>query len=206
MLFNDQVFLFIFLPVVFFLLFFVKKFRNQNDWSLILIVGCSFFFYGFHNWYHLPLLLGSICFNYLLGILILKVGSKSHQDICLAFGIFINLVVLGIYKYANFFLGSVGITPFLDIALPLAISFFTFQQIAYLVDLKRGLLHQPSFLHYSFFVSFFPQLIAGPIVRAQKILPQLRKKMLGGATNKEFWAGVCLFSIGLFKKHYKQRN
>jgi alginate O-acetyltransferase complex protein AlgI len=200
MLFNDQVFLFIFLPVVFFLLSFVRKFRQQNDWSLVLFVGCSFFFYGFHNWYHLPLLLGSICFNYFLGILILKGSSKSHQEICLAFGIFINLGVLGVYKYANFFLGSVGITTFLDIALPLAISFFTFQQIAYLVDLKRGLLHQTSFLHYSFFVSFFPQLIAGPIVRAQDILPQLRKKILLSTTNEQFWAGVCLFSIGLFKK------
>ena len=86
MLFNEQVFLFIFLPVIFLLLCILKKFKKQNDWVLVLVVGCSFFFYGFHNWCHLPLLLGSICINYLLGILILKVGSKTHQEICLAFG------------------------------------------------------------------------------------------------------------------------
>ena len=200
MLFNEQVFLFIFLPVVFFLLSLLKRFSKQNDWSLVLVVVCSFFFYGFQNWFHLPLLLGSICFNYSLGILILKVSSKTRQEICLAFGILINLSVLGIFKYINFFLETVGIISVLNVALPLAISFFTFQQIAYLVDLKRGLLHRPSFLHYSFFVSFFPQLIAGPIVRAQDILPQLRNKILGSTTNEQFWAGVCLFSIGLFKK------
>jgi alginate O-acetyltransferase complex protein AlgI len=200
MLFNEQGFLFIFLPFVLFLLSILRKITKQNGWGLALVVGCSFFFYGFHNWYYLPLLLGSICFNFLLGILILKLASNGKRKICLAFGVFVNLGALGVYKYANFFLGSFGLTPFLDVALPLAISFFTFQQIAYLVDLKRGLLPQPSFLHYSFFVSFFPQLIAGPIVRAQNILPQLRNKTLGSVTNEQFWAGFCLFSMGLFKK------
>ena len=104
------------------------------------------------------------------------------------------------FKYADFFLGTVGFNHSLDLALPLAISFFTFQQIAYLVDLRKGKVSSPSFLHYGLFVSFFPQLIAGPIVRCQQVIPQLKEGALGKLSSRAFWTGLCLFSLGLFKK------
>ena len=117
-------------------------------------------------------------------------------------GIALNLGVLGVFKYADFFLGVVESQFHFGLALPLAISFFTFQQVAYLVDLRRGEIKPPSFINYTFFVSFFPQLIAGPIVRCQQLIPQIKEKATFRLRREDFWCGLCLFAMGLFKKTY----
>ena len=198
MLFNEQSFVFIFLPVVLAGLFAFKAWAPRL--TCVWVVVSSFFFYGFHAWEHLPLLTGSVILNYWLGSRIQKSEKPKTKFNLMSLGIFGNLGVLAVFKYADFFLLQLGYDEGFGLLLPLAISFFTFQQIAYLVDLGRGKLTNPGFLHYCVFVSFFPQLIAGPIVRCQKIIPQLKNGMLGKLSSEAFWTGLCLFSIGLFKK------
>ena len=198
MLFNEQSFLFYFLPaVVVGLLVFRFKSVDLTSWWIIL---ASFFFYGFHGWQHLPLLILSILINYGLGFGIEKRAMSRSGYYLLILGITCNLLVLAIYKYADFITSNFHLEYSLNLTLPLAISFFTFQQIAYLVDVRKGKVTTPSFTHYCTFISFFPQLIAGPIVRCQQMIPQLQKGALGRLSSKSFWSGICLFSIGLFKK------
>jgi D-alanyl-lipoteichoic acid acyltransferase DltB (MBOAT superfamily) len=170
-------------------------------WAMV----CSVFFYGFHGWEHIPLLLGSIALNYGLGLAIEKRKGTPTSSRLLALGVTVNLIFLAIFKYADFLLSNLA--SFTDsaattsgIALPLAISFFTFQQIAYLVDLRKEKISTPTFGSYCLFVTFFPQLIAGPIVRCQRIMPQIVKGTLGQFSRETLWAGLCLFSLGLFKK------
>jgi alginate O-acetyltransferase complex protein AlgI len=198
MLFNEQSFLFYFLPVAFvgLLLFRLRSFSLACWW----IILTSFFFYGFHGWQQLPLLIFSIIVNYVIGLKLEKNSKNRSGQLLLALGVTCNLCILAVYKYAFFITSVFNIEYSFNLTLPLAISFFTFQQIAYLVDLRKGNLVSPSFTHYCIFVSFFPQLIAGPIVRCQQIIPQLKKRLLGKFNSKAFWVGVCLFSIGLFKK------
>lgn len=198
MLFSEQSFLFYFLPAVFVgVLFLWLRSSYLTSWWIIL---ASFFFYGFHGWQHLPLLILSILVNYGIGFRIEKRAVNRSGYYLLILGILCNLLILAIYKYADFITSSFHLEYSLNLTLPLAISFFTFQQIAYLVDLRKGKMTSPSFTHYIIFISFFPQLIAGPIVRCQEMIPQLQKGLLGKLSSKNFWSGICLFSIGLFKK------
>ena len=116
-----------------------------------------------------------------------------------------NLLMLAYFKYANFFVENIadltGTSYNLqEIILPLAISFFTFQQIAYLVDAYKGKIKECTFLHYCLFVTFFPQLIAGPIVHHKEILPQFAKNYIYRFNDKDFVIGVTIFILGLFKK------
>ncbi|MDC3234623.1 MBOAT family protein, partial [Candidatus Puniceispirillum sp.] len=128
-----------------------------------------------------------------------------HNSLVLFSGVAANLVLLGYFKYANFFVDNmntlVGSDFHLDtIILPIAISFFTFQQIAYLVDVHRNQTHDYRFLHYALFVTFFPQLIAGPIVRHDEILPQFIKGAFYRLKPDHLAIGITIFAIGLFKK------
>ena len=173
MLFTEQSFIFIFLPVVFVGLLLLRV--TSTRLSICWVILSSLFFYGFHAWEHIVLLAGSIAFNYGFGVAIEKSTNPRKSHYLLVFGVLLNLSVLALFKYADFLLGILSTGQTLDLALPLAISFFTFQQIAYLVDIKKGKISNPGFLNYSFFVPFFPQLIAGPIVRCQHIIPQLKK-------------------------------
>ena len=198
MLFNEQTFLFNFFPLVIVgALVFRLRSSYLTSWWIILT---SFFFYGFHGWQHLPLLILSVLVNYGIGLGIEKMAVKRSGHYLLILGIVCNLLILAIYKYADFIISSFQLEYSLNLTLPLAISFFTFQQIAYLVDLRKGKVTTPSLTHYCTFISFFPQLIAGPIVRCQGMIPQLQKGLLGKLSSKNFWSGICLFSIGLFKK------
>ena len=198
MLFNEQTFLFYFFPVVIVgVLVFRLRSSYLTSWWIILT---SFFFYGFHGWQHLPLLILSVLVNYGIGLGIEKMAVKRSGHNLLIFGIVCNLLILAIYKYADFIISSFHLAYSLNLTLPLAISFFTFQQIAYLIDVRKGKVTTPSFTNYCTFISFFPQLIAGPIVRCQGMIPQLQKGLLGKLSSKNFWSGICLFSIGLFKK------
>lgn len=200
MLFNSYVFIFVFLPVTL-LGFHLIGGRGHHRVAVAWLVGASLFFYGWWNPAYLGLMLASILFNYAVGV---SLGARPQRTV-LVFGVTANLALLGYYKYANFFVDNLnalaGNTFTLEtIILPLAISFFTFQQIAYLVDAYRGEAREYNFLHYALFVTFFPQLIAGPIVHHKEILPQFARETLYRLRAEHLAVGITIFAIGLFKK------
>ncbi|MDD3149739.1 MAG: MBOAT family protein, partial [Candidatus Gastranaerophilales bacterium] len=200
MLFNSYEFIFIFLPITLIIFYTLAKFRLTKLATLSLVIA-SLGFYSYWDVRYLPLLLCSILFNYTIGTAI----EKSLNKYLLAFGILIDLVLLGYFKYTGFFLSSINDTfsssffvP--EIILPLGISFFTFTQIAFLVDAYRGETKNYSLLTYSLFVTFFPHLIAGPILHHKDIIPQFSKLKNFVFSYKNMALGVAIFSIGLFKK------
>jgi D-alanyl-lipoteichoic acid acyltransferase DltB (MBOAT superfamily) len=166
----------------------------------------SLFFYGFWNPAYLLVLLLSISFNYIAGLgLSQQYGYTSKNSALLAFSITANLLLLGYFKYTNFLISNMnGILPvnlpLQEITLPLAISFFTFQQIAYLVDAYRGEVDSYNFLEYTLFVVFFPQLIAGPVVHHKDVIPQFLKHEIYQFNAGNVVIGLTYFSFGLFKK------
>lgn len=144
-------------------------------------------------------------FNYGLGVLLSNKRALKIKKIILIFGIASNLALLGYFKYANFFVEQLNLVIATSynlekIILPLAISFFTFQQIAYLVDAHKGETKEYDFLQYCLFVSFFPQLIAGPIVHHKEMMPQFFKDTLYKIKAEHIAIGLTIFTIGLFKK------
>ena len=148
--------------------------------------------------------------NYVFGETLSKYSSSSlkkvlNKKVFLTLGLIANVGLLGYFKYADFFIENVNLVfqtniALLKIALPLAISFFTFQQIAYLVDSYKGETGDYSFIRYCVFVTFFPQLIAGPIVHHKDMMPQFENKGAQELSHKNIYDGVTLFVIGLFKK------
>ena len=167
----------------------------------------SLFFYSWWNIIYLPLILGSVLFNYIIGVSLSK--RSDHTQIrkkqLLAFGIIFNIFLLGYFKYADFFIHNVNYIsntnfPTLGLVLPLAISFFTFQQITYLVDSYKKETKEHDFLNYAVFVTFFPQLIAGPIVHHKEMMPQFANVRNKVKNYKNIVLGIFIFSIGLFKK------
>ena len=206
MLFNSYVFIFVFLPITL-VVFFLIGGRGHHRTAVSWLVAASLFFYGWWNPAYLGLFLFSMLFNYAVGInLSHSDNRKNKQDkFILTLGVVVNLGLLGYFKYANFFVGAVedilGVDFNLhEIILPLAISFFTFQQIAYLVDAYRGLTREYNFLHYCLFVTFFPQLIAGPIVHHKEMLPQFGWDRTYRFSSSNLSVGITIFAIGLFKK------
>jgi alginate O-acetyltransferase complex protein AlgI len=207
LLFNSYSFIFLFLPVVllgFHLIGSVGHHRVAIAW----LVGASLFYYGWWNPAYLGLIIGSMLVNYAVGIVLSSTSRPEEKKIrkwLLIAGISANLLLLGYYKYANFFVENINTLAGLSltvetIILPLAISFFTFQQITYLVDAYRGTTHEYSFLHYALFVTFFPQLIAGPIVHHKEMLPQFARDALYTLRARHLAVGLTIFAIGLFKK------
>jgi D-alanyl-lipoteichoic acid acyltransferase DltB (MBOAT superfamily) len=205
MLFNSYEFLFLFLPITLLGFHLIGKQGNHRI-AIAWLVGASLFFYGWWNPAYLGLLLFSIIFNYSIGV---SLGSTSGGDlskkIVLIFGVMVNLSVLGYFKYANFFIDNLNALTeaniiLNEIILPLGISFFTFQQITYLVDTYYQETKEYNFLHYCLFVTFFPQLIAGPIVHHKEILPQFAKDALYKLRSKNLAIGLTIFTLGLFKK------
>lgn len=205
MLFNSFAFIFCFLPIVLGSFWVVQTYWGMR-WACVLLVLFSWFFYGWWNPSYLGLLLGSIGINFLIGQ---PIGHQQRPRtvrlVWLWFGIVLNLALIGYYKYAGFFAGIYADimgqpATLIDVVLPLAISFFTFQQIAYLVDQYRDGDAGYSLGDYCLFVSFFPQLIAGPIVHHHEMMPQFQHF----ERNSEYWQkvaiGVTLFVIGLVKK------
>lgn len=207
MLFNSLEFIFLFLPVSFAVYFLFNRAR-QTEAAKAWLVLTSLFFYSWWNVAYLPLILGSMLFNFSIGKLLGGQTSLSFfpkRKIILFFGVTANVALLGYFKYTDFLIENTNLllgtnmNP-LGLALPLAISFFTFQQIAYLVDSYRGETREYSLLNYAVFVCFFPQLIAGPIVHHSQMMSQfssLRKKVINPGN---IALGLFIFSIGLFKK------
>ncbi len=200
MLFHSPIFIFLFLPFTFFLYFFLNHYQFPRV-SKVLLVLASLFFYGWWNVDYLPLIIGSVLFNYFIGAQLAKTGSKP----LLILGVTANLALLGYFKYTDFFITNFNLALHADfnllhLILPLAISFFTFQQIAYLVDSYRGETQEYDFLNYAVFVTFFPQLIAGPIVHHREMMPQFSQHKTQRINLNNIALGLFLFSIGLFKK------
>ena len=203
LLFNSYEFIFAFLPITFFIYFLLLQ-KRLIIGAKGFLVFASLFFYSWWNIAYLPLILSSLLFNYLIGSA-LNTPNRVNKKGVLSFGIFANLALLGYFKYADFFIKNFNhLTnkelPLLHLALPLAISFFTFQQIAYLVDSYRGETKEYDFLNYALFVTFFPQLIAGPIVHHAEMMPQFASKWNLVKKYKNIALGIFIFSIGLFKK------
>ena len=199
MLFNSYTFIFLFLPIV--LGGYALACRIGTRAGMAWLVVASLFFYGWWNPVYLWLILGSVGVNYFFGCALTNRPTKR----LLALGVCLNHGLIGYFKYAGFFgdnmySSATGIPfEFGDILLPLGISFFTFQQIAYLVDSYQGRTVRHGWLEYILYVTFFPQLIAGPIVHQAEILPQFLNK-LPGIKARHLAIGATIFIIGLFKK------
>jgi D-alanyl-lipoteichoic acid acyltransferase DltB (MBOAT superfamily) len=205
MLFNSLEFIFVFLPISLILFYLIGKTRKLKL-SMAVLVFCSLIFYGWWKVSYLFLLLSSIVINYCLGYLLNhQLRNKFKRKLALLLGIIFNLGLIGYYKYANFFVDNFNLITnqsltLPKIILPLAISFFTFQQIAYLVDAYQGQEKEDDLISYSLFVTFFPQLIAGPIVRHQDIIPQFQDRSILDFNKKDLAVGITIFILGLFKK------
>lgn len=203
MLFNSFSFLFLYLPVVFAGYCMLARWRPR--WTIAWLALASLFFYGYWDGRYLPLLLASILFNYWCGMRIGAAGARRKR--WLVFGLAANLSLLAYYKYANFFLASLNQMAGAqlqgwEIILPIGISFFTFTQIAFLVDCHRGLAGdgdgEYSFTRYTLFVSYFPHLIAGPVLHHKEMMPQFDARPVPNAP--DFAVGISIFVMGLAKK------
>ncbi|MBN1840649.1 MAG: MBOAT family protein [Campylobacterales bacterium] len=206
MLFNSYEFIFLFLPITFFIYFYLNS-KRLTEAGKAFLVFASLLFYSWWNIIYLPLILTSMLFNYTIGNMLSSNKYERHikRKSALVIGIVSNLALLGYFKYADFFIANInlifhGHIEMLKIALPLAISFFTFQQIAYLVDSYRQETKEYDFLNYALFVTFFPQLIAGPIVHHKEVMPQFASKWHKVKNYRNIALGLFIFSMGLFKK------
>ncbi|MDH4134260.1 MAG: MBOAT family protein [Gammaproteobacteria bacterium] len=204
MLFNSFEFIFFFLPITLVVYFFLGR-RHLHQMAMAWLVAASLFFYGWWNPAYLGLLIGSILFNFAFGAALARHAGRRRGRALLVIGIAANLGVLGYFKYANFFLENVNLLTgahwqFAAVILPLGISFITFQKIAYLVDAWQGKTREYDFLHFCLFVTFFPQLIAGPIVHHRDVMPQFAQRSLHVFHHENIAVGLSIFIIGLFKK------
>jgi alginate O-acetyltransferase complex protein AlgI len=203
MLFQSRTFIFVFLPVCLGGFFLVARLAG-SVWALRWLVAGSLFFYGWWDPRFVPLLVGSILFNHWIACDIRRLcqaGLPRTAQRSLTGGIVVDLSLLAWFKYADFLLHIVAPDqPALDIPLPLAISFFTFQQIMFLVEAWRHPDRDTDLLHCAAFVTFFPHLIAGPIVRPHDIIPQLQYSSLGQPRRENISAGLLIFLLGLGKK------
>jgi alginate O-acetyltransferase complex protein AlgI len=207
MLFNSPVFLFILLPATVALYLAVRQFGGPRQ-VLGLLLCASIVFYGWWNPAYVPLLLGLALFNFIVGHAITacrRAGHANRVTLLLTFGIAVDLMVLGYFKYTDFFIDTANVLlrenfALQHIILPLGISFFTFQKIAYLVDSSRGDVIEHDLLEYCFFVMFFPQLLAGPITHHSEIFSQIKGPWAFAIKPSNFMLGVTIFVIGLFKK------
>ncbi len=198
MIFSSYAFLLAFFPAVYLLFVILRAWRLERP-ALAMLVITSLVFYGMWSWRYLGLLLVLIVINFVLGKLQVRRRGEPQAKIWLTVAVAFNLGVLCYFKYAGFFFGFLPSAASWHIILPLGISFFTFQKIAWHVDLYRGRLQDTgSVLQYSFFVCFFPQLIAGPIVHARWLFPQIA----AGWFNRPLpWQlGLSLLTLGLIKK------
>ncbi|MCH5259998.1 MAG: MBOAT family protein [Lachnospiraceae bacterium] len=228
MLFNSYIFIFIFLPITllgWYGLNIHKKYTSAN----IYLAGMSLWFYGYFNVYYLAIILSSIGFNYLLSYLLTKIPAGNSAPITavsdssdsgdtalsghaglwrrvgLIAGILINLGILFYFKYYDFFIENINLAFHTDytlrhILLPLGISFFTFQQLSFIIDRCTGKCEHYSLINYVTFVTFFPQLIAGPIVQYKEMIPQFEDTSRRSFNAASFSRGIYLFVLGLAKK------
>ncbi|WP_367872600.1 MBOAT family protein [Luteolibacter sp. Populi] len=215
MLFNSYTFLLLFLPLT--LVVFQLLRRNSQRAAMVWLVAMSLVYYGWWNpdpdpdkassWtpFYVLLICTSCCINFFIGRYLAAHTFSAKGRGILALGLSANLGVLFYYKYIGLFERTMealtsGHFNIPDVVLPLGLSFFTFQKIAFLVDAYRGKTKQYDFLDFLLFVTFFPQLIAGPIVHHNEIMPQIQRTVSPSRRSMDLSAGITLFSMGLFKK------
>lgn len=210
MLFNSYIFILAFLPVTLIGYYTLNHFRLYRT-AILWLCAASLFFYGYFNWLYLPIMLFSILFNFFLSRFIHPASWGKRlpgygRKILFIFGVICNIGVLFYFKYFDFFVDNINAvfgTNFnlLHLLLPLGISFFTFQQVSYLADSVSGDgTNTYPFPVYALFVTFFPQLIAGPIVLHGEIVPQFLDKKKRKFNPDNFAKGLMAFSFGLAKK------
>jgi D-alanyl-lipoteichoic acid acyltransferase DltB (MBOAT superfamily) len=205
MLFNSYPFMFAFLPVTLALFFLLGRFAVR-DVAIGFLALASVFFYAWWSWGYILLILAEVAFSFLIGRQLERTDLDPRaRRFILTGAIALILVVLGYFKYTHFFLGvfndAAGTNWVIDkIILPLGISFHTFQQIAYLVDAYRRSAKHYRFLDFCLFVTFFPQLVAGPIVHHNEAIPQIRQAGFLRPRAINLLVGLSLFGLGLFKK------
>ena len=223
MLFNSYFFIFVFLPLV--LLGWYELNRKQKyTYANVFLAGMSLWFYGYFNVYYLAIIVSSIGLNYLLSYILTRIPTKTivfddtasysaiadsatklWNRIVLIAGIVLNLGILFYFKYYDFFIENINFAFHTDftlkhILLPLGISFFTFQQLSFIIDRCLGKCEHYSLINYVTFVTFFPQLIAGPIVLYKEMIPQFEDISKRGFNAASFSRGIYLFVLGLAKK------
>ncbi len=213
MLFNSYIFIFLFLPICivgYFLLNKTKKYQLGH----VFLLGMSLWFYGYFNPAYLLIIISSVCVNYLVYLWMSRLQQKESVEnrgrlkACkpvMILGVAINLGIIFYFKYMDFFIENVNAIaktdwPLMHIMLPLGISFFTFQQISFIVDTYRGEVPKYDFLTYSCYVTFFPQLIAGPIVTHDELVPQLYDESKKTVNWDNMARGFYMFGMGLGKK------
>jgi alginate O-acetyltransferase complex protein AlgI len=194
MLFTDPLFLFGFLPVVLVTWLGLRWIDNRKTVVPLSLIGFSWLFYSWSYFPHLLLLIGSIIANWIAG-LVIAAAQPGTSKVILFLAVTLNLTLIAIFKYADFLTGHS-----FNIVLPLAISFFTFQQISYVCDAYRYREAEPKFLRYAFVVSFFPHLISGPIVRYREIRHQLKDFYQCRTTSWNLKIGIAMIILGLGKK------
>lgn len=202
MLFSSYEFLFCFLPITiigYYLILNAKKVNMARGWLVI----ASLFFYGWFNIKYLPIIIVSILINFAIGKGIKK--EDKYKKIYFIIGAIFNVGLLCYFKYYDFFVENINVLfktnwTLKHLLLPLGISFFSFQQLSYLIDVYKGETKDYSLLNFSLFVTFFPQLIAGPIVLHSEIMPQFDDKEKQRLNWDNIASGIFMFSIGFFKK------
>jgi len=202
MLFNSFVFIVGYLPVVVAGFFWLGYLNHKLAAGWLALV--SLIFYGYWGYQYIPLLLGSIGFNFLTARKIGLPGGLSRKY-WLVFAISVNLLLLGYFKYVDFFLSSISSIagydlPSLNVILPIGISFYTFTQIAFLVDTFQGKVKEYRFTHYLLFVTYFPHLIAGPVLHHKEMMPQFADSKIYKFSATDFAVGITIFCIGLAKR------
>lgn len=198
MLFNDYPFLLVFLPAAILIYRLVDPYPPLRIVTLVLL---SLAFYAYGNPPFILLLVGSILINWLAAL----AYARTKVAPIITAAIVADLAVLGLFKYSNFLIDNFGLVlgrplPHLDIVLPLGISFFTFHHIMYLVDLRRGKAPFYPLPRYALYISFFPQAIAGPLVRWSEVMEQFGRKVYSPGWQREFCVGLAFIVTGLFEK------
>lgn len=204
MLFNSYIFVLAFLPICIMGYFALNHF-GKFALAQIFLLGMSLWFYGYNNIYYLFVIISSVVINYCIYILIIKCKGNKYSKAFMIAGVIINIGILLYFKYVDFFIDNINTVfktdiGFLEIALPLGISFFTFQQIGFVVDAYREEIPKCNFLNYACFVTFFPQLIAGPIVSHDELIPQFLDSEKKKLNMDNLAKGIYIFVIGLAKK------
>ena len=203
MQFNSYLFIIVFLPMSIFGYFYLN--RISSSFGLIFLLAMSLWFYGYFNIYYLFLIIGSIVVNFFLSN-VMRRSRRGVKKFVLLIGLCFNIGIIFYFKYFNFFISNVNQVfrtsyHVKSILLPLGISFFTFQQLSYIIDSYTGRLSgEYSFIEYSLFVTFFPQLVAGPIVLHDELIPFFRDDSIKKVNYKNLTHGIIMFTLGLFKK------
>ena len=203
MVFSSYIFILAFLPIVV-IGYYLLSLLDKSSYQRLFLIGASLFFYGYYNVKYLMIILVSMVLNYGLAMMIQK-SSGGKDKFFLTLGVLANVALIGYFKYYDFFVENINAVFGSDfnlryILLPLGISFFTFQQLSFLVSVYKREEKVERLRDYCLFVTFFPQLVAGPIVLYSEMIPQFKDEARRKFNAENFATGIYLFSMGLFKK------